>query len=90
MVVSDYRMPGLDGVQFLSRVKHVSPDTVRILLTGHADLKTAIEAVNEGEIFRLLTTWDGSIKCLAKEDGFISREVNYLYKESAKTGCWEK
>lgn len=54
-VVSDYRMPGMDGVSFLSRVKEVSPETVRLLLTGYADLKTAIEAVNVGKIFRLLT-----------------------------------
>ena len=55
VVVSDYRMPVMNGVDFLARVKQVSPDTVRILLTGFADLKTAIEAVNKGNIFRLLT-----------------------------------
>jgi len=55
VVISDYRMPLMNGVQFLSKVKIAHPDTVRILLTGYADLKTAIEAVNEGNIFRLLT-----------------------------------
>jgi len=55
VVISDYRMPLMNGVQFLSKVKIAQPDTVRILLTGYADLKTAIEAVNEGNIFRLLT-----------------------------------
>jgi response regulator RpfG family c-di-GMP phosphodiesterase len=55
VVVSDYRMPGMDGVQFLTRVRETSPDSVRILLTGYADLETAIGAVNEGNIFRLLT-----------------------------------
>ena len=55
IVISDYSMPGMDGVQFLSRVRVIAPETVRILLTGHADLETAIQAVNEVNIFRLLT-----------------------------------
>ena len=55
IVVSDFRMPGMDGVQFLSRAREIAPDTVRMLLTGYADFQTAIEAVNEGSIFRLLT-----------------------------------
>ena len=55
VVVSDLQMPGMDGVTFLGRVRHVCPDTVRILLTGQADLNSAISAVNEGHIFRFLT-----------------------------------
>jgi response regulator RpfG family c-di-GMP phosphodiesterase len=55
VVVSDLRMPGLDGIAVLSRVREMAPDTVRIMLTGHADLVAATAAVNEGNIFRLLT-----------------------------------
>jgi response regulator RpfG family c-di-GMP phosphodiesterase len=55
VVVSDFRMPGLNGVQFLSRAKELNPDTVRMMLTGYADMQTAMEAVNEGSIFRFLT-----------------------------------
>ncbi|MFH1033222.1 MAG: HD domain-containing phosphohydrolase [Pseudomonadota bacterium] len=55
VVVSDFKMPGMDGVQLLNRFKELVPDTVRILLTGYADAETAIRAVNEGNIFRLLT-----------------------------------
>ena len=55
VVVADLRMPGMDGVQFLSRAKEISPDSVRMMLTGHADLGAAINAINEGSIFRLLT-----------------------------------
>ena len=40
VVVSDMRMPGIDGVQLLSRIKTVSPDTIRVMLTGHADMET--------------------------------------------------
>jgi CheY-like chemotaxis protein len=55
VVVSDMRMPEMDGVQLLAKIKIVSPDTIRVMLTGNADIETAIEAVNEGNIFRFLT-----------------------------------
>jgi response regulator RpfG family c-di-GMP phosphodiesterase len=54
VVVSDLRMPVMDGVQFLARVKALSPSTIRIMLTGQADLGSASMAVNEGCIFRFL------------------------------------
>jgi len=52
VVVSDYHMPGMNGIDFLCRVKSVDPDTVRMMLTGSADMSTAIQAVNEGSIFQ--------------------------------------
>jgi DNA-binding NtrC family response regulator len=55
VIVSDLRMPGMDGNQFLSRVKDASPASIRMMLTGFADLKTAMDAINRGNIFRLLT-----------------------------------
>lgn len=55
VIVSDLRMPGMDGNQFLSRVKEIAPESVRMMLTGYADLKTAMEAINQGNILRLLT-----------------------------------
>lgn len=55
VVVSDMSMPGMGGIQFLARVKEAAPETVRIMLTGYASQNTAIEAVNEGNIFRFLT-----------------------------------
>jgi len=55
VIISDLRMPGMDGIEFLSRVKQIAPDTVRIMLTGNADLQAAMEAVNQGNIFRFLT-----------------------------------
>jgi response regulator RpfG family c-di-GMP phosphodiesterase len=54
VVVSDLRMPGMTGIQFLAAVRTISPNTVRIMLTGHADLPDAVQAVNQGGIFRLL------------------------------------
>jgi response regulator RpfG family c-di-GMP phosphodiesterase len=55
VVVVDMRMPGMDGVEFLAAVKDIAPDVVRIMLTGNAEQITAIEAVNQGHIFRFLT-----------------------------------
>lgn len=55
VVVSDMQMPRMDGVQFLSAVRSRAPGTVRIMLTGNANLEVAIKVVNEGNIFRFLT-----------------------------------
>ncbi len=55
VIVSDMRMPGLTGLQLLQRVKQRWPDIVRVMLTGNADQQTAVDAVNEGSIFRFLT-----------------------------------
>lgn len=54
IVVSDMQMPGMDGVQFLRRVRQLAPNTIRLLFTGRVDLNGAVNAVNEGGIFRLL------------------------------------
>lgn len=54
VVMSDQRMPGMDGVTFLSRVREISPETTRVLLTGYADTDAAIRAVNQGAVFRFL------------------------------------
>ncbi|MGC2195814.1 MAG: SpoIIE family protein phosphatase [Terriglobales bacterium] len=55
VVISEMQMAGMDGVQFLKRARSVSPNTIRLLLTGHLDLMGAVNAVNEGCIFRLLS-----------------------------------
>ena len=55
IVVADYLMPGLSGIEFLWRVRSLYPDCVRIILTGHADLDVAKDAVNRGAVFKFLT-----------------------------------
>ena len=52
VIVSDFSMPGMNGIEFLCRVKETDPDTMRMMLTGSADMSTAIKAVNEGSIFQ--------------------------------------
>jgi CheY-like chemotaxis protein len=55
VVISDMRMPEMDGAAFLARCRTTVPDATRILLTGHADLDAAVAAVNKGQIFRFLS-----------------------------------
>ena len=55
VIVADMQMPGMNGLEFLRKVQAQSPDSVRIMLTGNADQKTAMDAVNDGHVFRFLT-----------------------------------
>ena len=55
VIVSDMRMPGMDGAEFLGQSRRLSPDSGRLLLTGQADLDSAMAAVNDGHIFQFLT-----------------------------------
>ncbi len=55
VVIADMYMPEMNGIQFLEKVREIYPDTIRIMLTGHADMNLAIDAVNKGRIFHFLT-----------------------------------
>jgi response regulator RpfG family c-di-GMP phosphodiesterase len=55
VILSDMRMPGMDGMQLLAEARGLAPDSVRIMLTGNADMDTAIQAMNRGNCFRFLT-----------------------------------
>lgn len=54
VVVADMRMPGMEGIELLERVRAAAPDTVRLMLTGNADQQTAVDAVNRGQVFHFL------------------------------------
>lgn len=54
VIVTDYRMPGMNGVDLLQMAKELRPDTVRMVLTGFADINIVTDAINEGSVFRFL------------------------------------
>lgn len=54
VVLSDQRMPGMSGVEFLGRVRQKSPDTIRVLLTGYSDLQAVVDAINIGNVYRYI------------------------------------
>jgi diguanylate cyclase (GGDEF)-like protein/PAS domain S-box-containing protein len=59
VIISDQRMPEMSGTEFLSQVKAIHPETVRIVLSGYTDLKSVTDAINEGAIYKFLTKpWD--------------------------------
>jgi DNA-binding NtrC family response regulator len=86
VVLSDHLMPNMTGLTFLKLLRDRYPDTVRILFTGHADMLTSIEAVNQGEIYRFITKpWDDAeLKAtldLAFQAVDLERENRWLLAE---------
>jgi len=74
VILSDQRMPEMNGTEFLSRVKELYPDTVRIVLSGYTDLNSVTDAINHGAIYKFLTKpWDDE---LLKEN--IQNAFNHL------------
>lgn len=62
VIVSDQRMPGMTGVEFLSKVKELYPHTVRIVLSGYTELKSVTDAINKGAIYKFLTKpWEDEL-----------------------------
>jgi DNA-binding NtrC family response regulator len=70
VIVSDYLMPKLNGIQLLAKVKEAQPETSRVLLTGHADKQSAIQAINEVALFQYLEKpWDNQQLLLVVQSG---------------------
>lgn len=62
VIISDQRMPGMTGVEFLSEVKKHHPDTARIVLSGYTDLNSVTDAINRGAVYKFLTKpWDDDL-----------------------------
>lgn len=79
VIVSDQRMPEMTGVEFLSKVKHLYPDTIRIVLSGYTDLKSITDAINEGSIYKFLTKpWDDELLKKNVEEAFERYEMKLI------------
>lgn len=89
VILCDMRMGGISGVETLQQVKECSPDTVRLMLTGNADMQTAIDAINEGAIFRFLTkpcpqeTLESCLNAAMEQHRLITAERDLLEKTLA-------
>ncbi len=70
VVISDYLMPKLNGIQVLGKIKELQPEASRVLLTGHADKQSAIQAINQVALFQYLEKpWDNAQLLLAVRSG---------------------
>jgi len=76
VIVSDNMMPGMSGIQFLERARDLVPDTIRVLLTGYADVQAAIDAINRGGVYRFLTKpWNNEQLLRTVMDGVQEHDV---------------
>lgn len=80
LIVSDYMMPGMNGIQLLGHARRLQPEATRVLLTGHADSASAIRAINEVGLFHYLEKpWDNAQLLLvirqAVERALLFREL---------------
>ena len=76
LVISDYRMPGMDGISFLIMFAQLQPDAVRLILTGHADLEGTLHAINDIGVFRFINKPWSNLEILhAVEKGLELKRV---------------
>ena len=71
VIISDQRMPGMTGVEFLRKAKDMHPDSVRLMLSGYSDLQSVTDAINEGAIYKFLSKpWDDAMLRANIEEAF--------------------
>lgn len=76
VIISDQRMPGMTGVEFLGKVKEVYPDTVRVVLSGYTELNTVTDAINRGSVYKFLTKpWEDELLRANVEEAFQRYEM---------------
>lgn len=83
VIVSDQRMPDMDGTEFLGRVRNLYPDTIRMVLSGYTDLATITDAINRGAIYRFLTKpWNDDELREHIRDAFRAHERSMVREEN--------
>jgi CheY-like chemotaxis protein len=76
VIISDQRMPGMTGVEFLRRSKELYPGTVRMVLSGYTELQSITDAINEGAIYKFLTKpWDDDLLRANVDEAFRQKEM---------------
>jgi DNA-binding NtrC family response regulator len=80
LIISDLKMPSMSGVEFLTQAKEKNPDAMRIMLTGQADVKSVVDAIDRGEVYRfLLKPWnDDELRMTIKQ----ALDFYYVQKEN--------
>ena len=82
VVVSDYLMPKMNGIQLLTKAKQLQPEAARVLLTGHADKQSAIQAINEVGLFQYLEKpWDNSQLLLVIQSAIERTQLFRMLRE---------
>lgn len=87
VVVSDNHMHGMDGLDFLTKTIEISPDTLKILMTGYTDLATAVDAMNRGKVFRfIIKPWEDDVLRLTVHEALKRYQlIQSLKKEDEAT-----
>jgi len=76
LYLSDYKMPDIDGVTFLTAVKNLQPDSMRLILSGYTDLDALMGAINQAEIFRFITKpWNDDYLLHSLEQALVYRDT---------------
>lgn len=93
VIITDQRMPGMTGIEFLESIIQVYPDTIRILLTGFSDINAVMDAINRGQVYKyLVKPWQNDelkmyienaleIYHLRKENKDLARKLQIAYDE---------
>src|ERR1700760_3761820 len=80
VIVTDQRMPGMTGIEFLESIIHIYPDTIRILLTGFSDINAVMDAINRGQVYKyLVKPWQNDELKMYIENAL---EIYHLRKEN--------
>ncbi len=89
VIISDYRMPGMTGTEFLRAARELQPRAVRLILSGQADQQALVHAINEAHIFRFLDKpWDEATLDAALQDAYAERDR--LMEENLLAGRYRR